>query len=116
METTQPERKHKTLHDTILGTIQDEKGNGSSKRATAFYFVVVLITSLHIALFFYLKNCPDNTITLKLMDSYLMYDLVFSSVVLGLTSFDKIFEFIKSLRGIKNESKPADPVKSDTPQ
>jgi protein-S-isoprenylcysteine O-methyltransferase Ste14 len=103
---------NKSLWQILLGTISGTDQQGSAKRATAAYVVLVLITMIVIvfSIGFYMainKLCSDEIckIIIGLFPSVLWTLVIFVLILLGLATMENITSLWKAIRGIKEDKK-----------
>lgn len=79
----------------FIETFKGISGDASAKRATAFYFTVVLVSSLHIAYIVYMfKNK-----TLEYFPYVYCGYLIFIALLLGLATIENITGLINTIKG-----------------
>lgn len=85
----------------FLDTFKGVSGDVSSKRATAFYFVVFLVSSLHIAYIIYIFMYN----TLEYFTWVLYGYLGFVALLLGLATIENLTSFVNSIKGYAKTNK-----------
>lgn len=101
-----------TFGQTILGTLQGINNEGSAKRATTFYLVVVIITAL-IGAFVYgfivAVNAPKPTeVHLIIVKAFItLFSIVCITVLtlLGFATMELITSLVKRVTGDNSNSK-----------
>ncbi len=96
----------KTFWEIIKGTLAGVNNEGSAKRATSFYTVMILITGLD-AVYIYAfwrsinKLCSDEIckMVMKMHEPILDVHFLFVLVLLGLATIEMITNLIKTVRG-----------------
>ncbi len=104
MENLNPTKKG--FWDIIKGTLAGVDNEGSAKRATSFYTVIVLITGLD-AVYIYAfwrsinKLCSDEIckIVMNMYEPVLDVHFLFVLVLLGLATIEMITNLIKTVKG-----------------
>lgn len=96
----------KTIFKTILGTIQGLNQEGSSKRITAMYFTVILLSSLvamyEYGLYIAVNSLAPTTIHTAIIQMYTVVNyslLVTIWLLLGLATLETIINLIKTIKG-----------------
>jgi hypothetical protein len=116
-ETQKPEVKSRGILEILKGTIIGLDGEGSAKRATSFYFVVVLLTAMigfYLYEFKYIIHksgingmpAPITTVDTAVIG---MYEYIFTIttitvwLLLGLATLETITKLVQIFKGQKTE-------------
>lgn len=99
---------NKSLWEVIKGTIKGIDNEGSAKRATTFYTVVILITLLDIVFSYKFYTASTTEIDKMVIDMFpyvLSAHLIFAILLLGLATIEMITNLIKVVKGYKEDVK-----------
>jgi hypothetical protein len=105
--------KNKTFWDIIIGTFAGATGEGSSKRATSFYLVVVILSSLT-AIYeycFYLSSISlaPTSVQIAIVN---MYKPIHFSIQLsvwmffGLATIETVTTLVRTIKGDSGKNDP----------
>lgn len=105
--------ENQSLWKLLKGTISGTDQQGSAKRATAFYVVIVLISAITFVYVrgFYMsinKLCSEEIckIIINLYPTVLWSFIVFVLILLGLATVENITNIFKVIRGVKSDDEP----------
>ncbi len=111
----------KSLWQTLLGTIQGMNNEGSSKRVTMFWMVVIITTGLTVAYIYgYIQavNSPQPTkVHQKIVDDYNLIrwsDYLLILTISGYATLELLTAIVRKFTGVSIPDKPVTPQATTT--
>lgn len=104
--------ENKSIWQTLLGTIQGLNNEGSSKRATLFWFVVIITTSLTaVYIYGYIQAVNSTNPTeihkmiVKEYNTVRWSDQIFMLTIAGYATLELITAIVRKFTGVKEDDK-----------